>query len=67
MSQTGTITSSPIYKKLVKLYNNYGLDVAEMEDDELEWLMQKYSTNKELLEKDLKDSEPHRDKFEEYI
>jgi len=67
MSQPGTITSSPVYKKLIKLYNNYGLDVAEMDEDELQWLIQKYSTNRDLLEKDLKESETHKDKFEEYI
>ncbi len=67
MSNHPTIPSTPVYKKIVKLYSNYGIDAAEMEEDEVTWLLNHYSANKDLLERDLKNSEVHKDKFEDLI
>lgn len=52
-------------KKLEKLYRNYGIDISEIEEDELERLKEAYSSGKNSIENDLRDSEQHRDKFVE--
>lgn len=50
-------------KKIEKLYRNYGIDISEIEEDELERLKEAYSNGKSSIDNDLKNSEQHRDKF----
>jgi hypothetical protein len=50
-------------KKIEKIYLNYGIDISDIDEDELERLKQKYAQNKKQLEQDLKESEKHKDSF----
>lgn len=44
-------------KKIKKMYQNYGINTANMAEDELDRLYEKYRDEPKALEKDLKDSE----------
>ena len=49
-----------VAEKVNKIYQNYGIDVCDMSDDDLSTVYGWYSKNVESLEKDLKKSEEHR-------
>lgn len=62
-----TIRSDSIVKKIEKLYQNYGIDITDMSDDEFERLKASYEQKSRNIDKDLKDSEQHNGKFENDI
>lgn len=43
-------------KKLEQIYENFGLDMEDMDTEEIERMVDFYSQNKEQLDKDLKKS-----------
>jgi hypothetical protein len=54
-------------KKIRKMYQNYGLNTANMSEDELDRLYQSYKATGKDLDKDLKDSEKFLSVFGEDI
>jgi hypothetical protein len=50
-------------KKIEKLYQNYGIDISEMDEDELERLRNSYEHPGKDIDQDLKKSEQFKDKF----
>lgn len=43
-------------KKIEQIYENFGLDMEDMDTEEVERIVYYYDTNKEQLEKDFKKS-----------
>ena len=54
-------------KKLEQMYQNYGIDTSNMSDDEFERLRKMYRRKGRDIDKDLKDSEKFKDRFENDI
>lgn len=52
-----------ITKKIEKLYQNYGIDVSEMDDEEFERLRSSYRNRGKDIDKDLESSEKFKDRF----
>ena len=61
------MAKKPVDKKIVELYNNYGIDVSEMAEDELERIIQAYKLEKRSIDDDIKDSKQYIEKFEDDI
>jgi hypothetical protein len=57
------ISEEKILEKVKKLYQNYGIDILVMEDDELKRVVEFYKSNIEKLVKDLKKSSSHANSF----
>ena len=59
------------YGKLIErikiIYDNYGIDISTMDEDELKRIAETYSLNIDKLEQDIAESEKHKDKFLEDI
>ena len=53
---------SKVEEKVNKIYQNYGIEVNEMSDDDLTVVYGWYRKNLDALAKDLKRSEDHRAK-----
>lgn len=53
-----------IKKKILKIYENYDVDVDEITEDEISRLIKYYSKNKKKLDADLKKSKLAGDKDE---
>lgn len=45
-----------VKKKLEQIYENFGLDMEDMDTEEIERMVDYYEVNKDQLDKDLKDS-----------
>lgn len=56
-----------IIKKIEKLYQNYGIDITDMSDEEFDRIKASYKNKSRNLEKDLKDSEKHLGQFDDDI
>lgn len=56
-----------ITKKIIKIYQNYGIDVSSMSDDEFERIRKMYEKLGADIDKDLNNSEQHSSKFVENI
>jgi len=54
-----------IWEKIKKLYNNYGIDTENMEEDEVSRLIDYYENNKNNLEKDISKSLTNKESFSE--
>lgn len=52
-----------LIKKLEKMYQNYGIDISEMDEEEFERLRQSYRERPQELEHDLEKSEQFKDRF----
>ena len=52
MWQIKMASEEKIKKKIIKIYENYGMDTAEMDDEEFERLVDFYKTNPNILKKD---------------
>ena len=52
-----------ILDKIKKLYQNYGIDMASMEEEEIERVYKFYTSNPEKLTEDLKSSGCHANTF----
>lgn len=52
-------------KKIKKLYENYGINTDEMDEEELERLFHQYKSSKQNLDQDLKNSEKFSSTFED--
>ena len=59
--------SDAISKKIIKMYKNYGLDVSNMTDDEIDKIREYYVENKAKLREDLKFSEKFIEEYSEKI
>lgn len=57
----------PLVRKILKLYENYGLDISDMDEDELNRLVELYKSGVSNIDKDLKKSSKHAGKFENDI
>jgi hypothetical protein len=57
------ISEEKILEKVKKLYQNYGIDILVMEDDELKRVVEFYKSNIEKLVEDLKKSSSHANSF----
>lgn len=57
------LENDPIVKKIIKIYENYGMDISNMSEEEFERLRSKYVGNKAQLNQDVKNSEKYRGKF----
>lgn len=53
-----------IKKKILKIYENYDVDIDEITEDEISRLIKYYSKNKKKLDADLKKSKLAGDKDE---
>jgi 3-dehydroquinate synthetase len=53
------------WEKIKKLYNNYGMDTENMEEDEISRLIDYYENNKNNLEKDISKSLTNKETFSE--
>ena len=58
-------TPNKIWEKIKKLYNNYGIDTENMEEDEISRLIDYYENNKNNLEKDISKSLTNKESFSE--
>jgi hypothetical protein len=45
-----------VYKKIEQIYDNFGLDIEDMESDEIDRMAEYYDLNRDQLEKDYKKS-----------
>lgn len=52
-----------VIKKLEKMYQNYGIDISEMDEEEFERLRHSYQERSQDLEQDLEKSEQFKDRF----
>lgn len=53
------------WEKIKKLYNNYGINTENMEEDEISRLIDYYEGNKDNLEKDFSKSLTNKESFSE--
>jgi len=54
-------------KKLIKIYQNYGIDISGMSDDEFERMRKLYELKGSDIDKDLNESKKYTDKFSDDI
>jgi hypothetical protein len=60
--------TDPVIRKITKMYENYGMDISNMSEEEFERIKQLYrNTNKADLDADLKKSEKFKDRFADDI
>lgn len=57
------INEEKILEKVKKLYQNYGIDILIMEEEELKRVVDFYKSNIEKLAEDLKKSSSHANSF----
>jgi hypothetical protein len=57
------ISEEKILERIKKLYQNYGIDILVMEDDEFKRIVEFYKSNTEKLAEDLKKSSSHANSF----
>lgn len=57
----------PIIKKIMKMYENYGIDVSNMAEEEFERIKDLYKQSQKDLDADLKKSEKYKGLFDEDI
>lgn len=55
---------SPYLRKIEQLYQNYGIDTSNMDEEEFTRLINMYKNGRDL-DADLRESEKHKDKFSE--
>jgi hypothetical protein len=55
--------TAEILEKIKILYHNYGIDTANMTEEEFDRLIEKYSSGGNNLDKDLFESEKHKERF----
>jgi len=63
MSTVSDKTIRLIKKSIRDIYNNYGIDVSDMGEDEFGRLIGQYLSGESDLEKDLEESMAHADKY----
>jgi hypothetical protein len=63
MSTVSDKTIRLIKKSIRDIYNNYGIDVSDMGEDEFGRLIKQYLSGESDLEKDLEESTAHADKY----
>lgn len=56
---------NPLKDKIKRLYNNYGIDISDMEEEEYTRIINSYSNNRKKLEEDLGKSEEIKGMFTE--
>ncbi len=61
MKKKNSPEKDEFFKKLEKLYQNYGIDTSNMDEEEWERLKQQYRGKN--LDADLKESEKYKDQF----
>lgn len=54
-------------KKIEKLYQNYGIDTSNMDEDEFERLRASYQVHGKNIDNDLEKSEKYKNQFEDDI
>jgi len=59
--------ADPFLKKLIRLYKNYGLDISNMSEEEVERIRDRYDRTESSLDIDLKKSEKYSNKYAEDI
>ena len=57
------INEEKILEKVKKLYQNYGIDILIMEEEELKRVVEFYKSNIDKLAEDLKKSSSHANSF----
>lgn len=57
------ISEEKILDKVKKIYQNYGIDILVMEEEELKRVVEFYKSNIEKLAEDLKKSNSHANSF----
>jgi len=63
MSTVSDKTIRLIRKSIRDIYNNYGIDVSDMGEDEFGRLIKQYLSGESDLERDLEESMAHTDKY----
>ena len=54
-------------RKVERLYHNYGMNTADMSDDEFQRICDSYKVNEKNIDRDLRESEKHKERFTEDI
>lgn len=67
MSKKGQKEKDDLTRKIERLYQNYGIDTSNMEEDELDRLKSSYKKKAKSIDEDLKKSEIHKDKYTDDI
>lgn len=69
MSKKNGEKKDDITKKIIKIYQNYGIDIADMSDEEFDRIKKSYINpeNELNLDVDLEKSEKYIEKFKEDI
>lgn len=62
-----TKSKDDFIKKIEKLYQNYGIDTSNMDEDEFERLRSSYKTPGKNIDVDLENSEKYKNQFEDDI
>ena len=56
-----------IFKKIEKMYENYGMDITNMSEEEFERLIETYLNQHHNIDEDLKKSEKYKNVFSDDI
>ena len=55
------------YKKIEKMYHNYGIDTSNMSEEEFERIKVQYLSSGKSIEQDIKNSEKFKEQFADDI
>lgn len=67
MKKKETKDKDDFIKKIEKLYQNYGIDTSNMDEDEFERLRSSYQSRGKNIDLDLEKSEKYKNQFENDI
>tara|TARA_B100000131_G_scaffold261741_1_gene257960 strand:+ start:3575 stop:3784 length:210 start_codon:yes stop_codon:yes gene_type:complete len=65
MSKVPDKVINKLKKSIKDLYNNYGIDVSDMGDDEFGRLIKQYLNGESDINKDLEESKKYADEYED--
>ena len=65
MSKVPDKVVKKLRKSIKDLYNNYGIDVSDMSDDEFGRLIKQYLSGQSNIDKDLEESQKYADKYDD--
>ena len=57
----------PVVKKIIKMYENYGIDVSNISEEEFDRIKNLYKSTKKDINSDLKNSEKFKGRFDDDI
>ena len=65
MSKVPDKVVKKLKKSIKDLYNNYGIDVSDMSDDEFGRLIKQYLNGESNIDRDLEESKQYADKYDD--